>query len=231
MVIHVAGILPSAFNADPLTGAAVNLGGALELMRESVAKGVKRFIFASSMSVYGSAHNRRPLTEEDPAIPDEGYGAAKRAIELIGETLSKKGALEFAALRIARVIGPGIKNTASPWRSQLFEAPPQSESIRIPFSPDAVLSLVHVEDVARMLFILARAPALKSFVYNAPAEIFEAKHLKELIELSGGPRVELVPDATHGGPVCDGSRFAREFDFELRGVADRLTDCTTNTQG
>src|SRR5262245_49248250 len=58
-VIHLAGILPTAFQADPLTGADVNLGGSLELLRRSVATDVKRFIFASSMSVYGSHHAHR----------------------------------------------------------------------------------------------------------------------------------------------------------------------------
>jgi nucleoside-diphosphate-sugar epimerase len=151
-VIHLAGILPSAFQNDPLTGADVNLSGSVELMRQSLAAGVQRFIFASSMSVYGSPHAQRPVTEDDAAAPDEAYGASKRAVELIGKSLSEKGAFEFVALRIARVVGPGIKKTSSPWRSQIFEAVPQSESIRVPFSPDAMLSLVHVEDVARMLF-------------------------------------------------------------------------------
>src|SRR5207245_10947840 len=119
----------------------------------------------------------RPVTEDDPAGPDELYGASKRAVELIGESLSEKGAFEFVALRIARVVGPGIKKTSSPWRSQIFEAVQQSESIRIPFSPDAMLSLVHVEDVARMLFTLVTSTAVNRFVYNTPADIWEEKEL------------------------------------------------------
>ena len=43
-VIHLAGILPSAFQNDPLTGADVNLSGSVELMRQSLAAGVQRFI-------------------------------------------------------------------------------------------------------------------------------------------------------------------------------------------
>ena len=54
-VIHLAGVLPGSFQADPLTGADVNLSGSLELMRQAVAVGVKRFVFASSRSVYGTS--------------------------------------------------------------------------------------------------------------------------------------------------------------------------------
>ena len=89
-VIHLAGILPTAFQADPLAAVDVNLSGCFELMRQAAAADVKRFVFASSMSVYGSLPTRRPLNENDPAMPDEPYGASKRAVELIGETLTKK---------------------------------------------------------------------------------------------------------------------------------------------
>jgi nucleoside-diphosphate-sugar epimerase len=231
VVIHLAGILPSAFQADPLTGADVNLSGSLELMRQSLASGVKRFIFASSMSVYGSLYGQRSVTENDAAQPDEVYGASKRAVELIGETLLKKERFEFVALRIARVVGPGIKNTSSPWRSQLFEELPQSESVHIPFSPDAMLSLVHVEDVARMLFTLTEATKMDSFVYNTPAEIWEVKQLKELVEKLRGVRVELGPEGAGGGPMCDGSRFEREFRFQLRELPGRLSSCTKIDRG
>src|SRR5215467_13674795 len=83
-VIHLAGILPGAFRTDPLTGADVNLGGSCELMRQSAAAHVKRFIFASSMSVYGSSPTGRPVTEDHPPAPDDPYGASKLSVELVG---------------------------------------------------------------------------------------------------------------------------------------------------
>jgi len=222
-VIHVAGILPSAFQTSPLTGADVNLGASCELMRQSAAAHVRRFVFASSMSVYGSSPRRLPVTEEDLPAPDEPYGASKLAVELIGQTLAREKAFEFVALRIARVVGPGIKKTSSPWRSQIFEACPQGQSVCVPFPPEAVLSLVHVEDVAHMLFTLVEAAEMGSFIYNTPVEIWEARRLKEVIEELRGIRVQLAPEAAHGGPICDGSRFTREFGFQLRGVRDRLS--------
>jgi len=223
VVIHLAGILPSAFQTDPLTAADVNLGGSCELMRQSAAAHVKRFIFASSMSVYGSSPRCRAVTEDDPPAPDEPYGASKLAVELIGQTLAGEKAFEFTALRIARVVGPGIRKTSSPWRSQIFEARPQQDSVCVPFAPEAILSLIHVEDVVRILFALAETREMSSFVYNTPVEIWEARHLKEAIEEFRGIRVELRPEIAHGGPICDGGRFAREFGFELRGLRDHLS--------
>ena len=173
----------------------------------------------------GSSPTSCPVTENDPPAPDEPYGASKLAVELSGQTLGREQTFEFVALRIARVLGPGIKKTSSPWRSQIFEAGPQQDSVCVPFAPEAILSLVHVQDVAHMLFTLAETAGISSFVYNTPVETWKAKHLKELIEELRGIRVELGTEGAHGGPICDGSRFAREFELQLRGLRDHLSSC------
>lgn len=221
-VVHLAAILPSAFEADPLLGADVNLRASCELLKQAAAAHIKRFIFASSMSVYGTLPTNRPMMEEDRAAPDDPYGAAKLAVELIGQTLGREKTFEFVALRIARVVGPGIKKSSSPWRSQIFEANRQ-DSVSIPFAPEAVLSLVHVQDVAQMLFTLIETPAMSSFVYNTPVELWEAGQLKQAIAELRGIRVELGPARFHGGPICNGSRFAREFGFQLKDLRKRLS--------
>ncbi len=192
-VIHLAGILPSAFQRDPFTGVDVNLMGCVELLRQAVKVRVKRFVFASSMSVYGSRRTLRPVTEEDAAAPDEPYGACKRAVELVGDTLARGLAIDS-----------------------------EQDPIQIPFEPGTELSLVHVEDVARMLVTLAEASRLQSGVYNTPAETWEVKSLKEAVEEAKGVRIELGMDSLHGGPGCDGSRFAKEFGFQLQGLREAL---------
>jgi len=219
-VIHLAGVLPSAFQSDPLRGAEVNLGGSFAIMRQAADARVNRFVFASSMSVYGSRGTPRPLKEDDSAVPDEPYGASKRAVELIGETLSDRTALQFVALRIARVVGPGIRKTASPWRSQIFEPP--RPAIHIPFSPEATLSLVHVEDVARMLVALADVASTSCVLYNTPAEVWKARQLKHVVEELRSIPVEL--GEAQGGPICDGNRFAREFRYRPRRLRDYFSD-------
>jgi nucleoside-diphosphate-sugar epimerase len=223
VVIHLAAILPSAFQRDPFAGVDVNLTACFELLGQAVKAGVKRFVFASSMSVYGSLHAGKSATEEDPAAPDNPYGASKLAVEVVGETLARGGQIEFVSLRIARVIGPGIKKTASPWRSEIFERSGGRDVIQIPFAPEARLSLVHAEDVAQMLITLADAPRTRSNIYNTPTEQWEVRHLKEVIEEAGGRRVDLTAGGNHGGPICDGSGFAQEFGFQLRGLRERLS--------
>jgi nucleoside-diphosphate-sugar epimerase len=221
-VIHLAGILPSAFQRDPFMGVDVNLTGCVELLLQAVQVRVKRFVFASSMSIYGSRRTLRPVTEEDAAAPDEPYGACKRTVELVGDTLARGQAIEFVALRIARVIGPGIKKTSSPWRSQIFEHVQSRIRYKFHLSQGRSCRWCLWKIVARMLVTLAEASRLQSSVYNTPAETWEVKSLKEAVEEAKGVRIELGMDGLHGGPGCDGSRFAKEFGFQLQGLREVL---------
>jgi nucleoside-diphosphate-sugar epimerase len=220
-IVHLAGVLPTAFRADPIAGADVNLTGTLDLLREAVGRAVKRFIFGSSLSVYGSAPSSRALNERDPTAPDEPYGAAKRVVELVGESLVTEG-FSFVALRIARVVGPGAKSLASAWRSEVCEtAVANSERpITLPFAPTARLSLLHVDEVARMLQLLVEAADTPHPIYNAPAEVWETQRLAHLIEAVR--RVPVRMGDAEGGPRSDGSLFSQDFGFRLRGLADYL---------
>lgn len=108
VVVHlggIAGVRPS-FSA-PARYARVNIEGTattLELARES---GVRRFVFASSSSVYGNS-TPLPAHEDYPAaFPESPYAASKRAAELVALTLAKKAPdLHITALRFFTVYGP-----------------------------------------------------------------------------------------------------------------------------
>ena len=220
-VIHLAAILPTIFHAAPLAGAEVNLTGSVNVLSSAASEGIRRFVFGSSLSVYGLLQPSG-LAQEDNAVPDEPYGGSKRAVELIRDNLARNGAIEFFSLRIARVIGPGSgETTSSPWRSQILDEG-RHDAIRLPYAPEARLALVHVEDVARMLLILLDSANVQHVSYNTVAEVWTAGELKELVESVRKITVELTQPYSHGGPICDGALFAREFNFTITGLRNRL---------
>jgi len=65
---------------DPLTSSAVNVEGTLNVLLAARDEGVRRVIFSSSTSVYGSSR-QLPTTEETPPDPISPYGVAKLAAE------------------------------------------------------------------------------------------------------------------------------------------------------
>jgi UDP-glucuronate 4-epimerase len=106
-VVHLgalAGVRPSL--QQPKRYQRVNIEGTLNLLEACRAHGVRRFVFASSSSVYG-AHNEVPFRERDPAVrPASPYAASKRAGELFCSNYSDLFGIATSALRFFTVFGP-----------------------------------------------------------------------------------------------------------------------------
>jgi UDP-glucose 4-epimerase len=65
---------------DPLTSSAVNVEGTLNVLLAARDEGVRRVVFSSSTSVYGSTR-QLPTSEDSPPDPISPYGVAKLASE------------------------------------------------------------------------------------------------------------------------------------------------------
>ena len=106
-VVHLAamaGVRPSI--ERPALYAAVNVGGTVNLLDAAVAHDTKRFIFASSSSVYGN-NEKAPFAEDDPVDhPISPYAATKKAGELICHTYCHLHRLPVTCLRFFTVFGP-----------------------------------------------------------------------------------------------------------------------------
>ena len=106
-VIHLAakaGVRPSL--EDPVGYVDVNLMGTQNLLEASRKSEVKRFLFASSSSVYGN-QEKTPFSEtDDVGFPISPYAATKRSGELLCHTHHHLYGLEIACLRFFTVYGP-----------------------------------------------------------------------------------------------------------------------------
>jgi UDP-glucuronate 4-epimerase len=106
-VVHVAaraGVRPSI--TQPVLYYDVNVTGTLRLLELARARGIARFVFASSSSVYGN-NARVPFSEEDPVDhPISPYAASKRAGELLCHSYTHLHGITCLALRFFTVYGP-----------------------------------------------------------------------------------------------------------------------------
>jgi UDP-glucose 4-epimerase len=91
---------------DPLTSSAVNIEGTLNVLLAARDEGVRRVVFASSTSVYGT--NPALPTREDALLdPISPYGVAKLAAERYCGAFSRVyEAFETVVLRYFNVYGP-----------------------------------------------------------------------------------------------------------------------------
>ena len=91
---------------DPLTSSAVNVEGTLNVLLAARDEGIRRVVFSSSASVYGSSREM-PTTEESAPDPVSPYGVAKLAAERYCVSFSRVyESFEAVVLRYFNVFGP-----------------------------------------------------------------------------------------------------------------------------
>ncbi len=91
---------------DPLTSSAVNIEGTLNVLLAARDEGVRRVVYSSSSSIYGSAVEL-PCSEAAPPDPISPYGVAKLAAERYCVSFSRVyHGFETVVLRYFNVFGP-----------------------------------------------------------------------------------------------------------------------------
>lgn len=220
VVVHLAALLGTETDAHPSRGFAVNAAGTQHVLDACVEHKVPRLVYASSIAVYGDqlAWGDRTVTEDDLGLPTILYGWHKQLNEGTARHYSRLYGLRTVGLRISTVFGEGRKRGMSAPINQLIEGAASGRA-ECPFGASTDSCLIHVDDVAAQLAILATAEDPQEQIYNAGGEYSTIGDLAELIaEVRPDAEVTLGPDDTRIPHVSrvDGSRFVREFGFEPR---------------
>lgn len=183
-IIHLASLLNSASRNNPVAATRVNILGSLHLLELARDYQIPRFIYGSSISIYGSYPPSQVVSESNLTLPEDVYGACKYYVETLGKSLSSQYGFNFVALRIATVLGAGSIVTSSPWRAELFGKAASNTPVvvHIPYRADQRFPFVHAEEVAAVLEKLVNAEEIQHEVYNTPAETWELGMLKHFLE-------------------------------------------------
>ena len=160
-VVDLAGISndPSC-EIDPELTKQVNLSGALHLAREAHAAGVKRFIFASSCSVYGHGQSQA-LTEDSPPNPVSLYAQCKAEAETQLFELSRAQGLEVTALRFATLFGVSGRMRFDVAINVMAKNAYVARKIVVEGGGRQWRPFVHVRDVARLILQILEEPSNK----------------------------------------------------------------------
>ena len=91
----------------PVEDAAVNVCGTVNVLAQSAARDVRRFVFASTGGALYGDGAPLPTPEDHPPAPMSPYGASKAAGEVYVRATCRAGAMRYTILRFANVYGPG----------------------------------------------------------------------------------------------------------------------------
>ncbi|MEX5362121.1 SDR family oxidoreductase [Pseudomonas guariconensis] len=178
-------------DADPLTAfRKVNVNGTLNLARQAVAVGVKRFVFISSIKVNGEGTPKgRPYTADDVPAPVDPYGASKMEAEAGLRALAEETGLEVVIIRPVLVYGPGVKANFRAMMHWLDKGVP------LPFGAiDNRRSLVALANLADLVLTCVDHPAAanQTFLVSDGEDLSTSGLLRRMAGALGRP-ARLLP--------------------------------------
>ncbi|MET9011967.1 NAD-dependent epimerase/dehydratase family protein [Streptomyces olivaceoviridis] len=178
---------------------AVNRDAAIELGRAAVACGVRRFVQASTILVYGTGRGR-PHVEDDPTVPGGPMWMTYPESKLEAERgLLALDGLDVRIGRLGFVYGEGDPHLPGITRWTATQPATKRQH------------LVHVADTAQGLLRLLHAPGADGRVYNiaddAPVTVLEIHQLLGAEPPADGPD----PDPWYG--IASTDRIRRELGY------------------
>lgn len=197
-VIHLAAIVgDKACAQDEERAVQTNWTATVAFARSAAARGIRRFVFASTCSVYGEGRDET-LTEESPVRPLSLYAETRWHAEQGLLELASEGTLQPVLLRFGTVYGLSPRMRFDLVVNLLARDAVLKREVSI-FGGDQWRPFVHVVDIARALSLAATEPPPEgSPIVNVGdnLENYQLKDLKDAIEANvPGARATILPAA------------------------------------
>lgn len=167
-----------------------NVEGTLNLARQALNAGVKRFIFVSSIKVNGEqSFPGKPFTAEDMPMPEDAYGKSKWEAEQGLLALAKDSNMAVAIIRPPLVYGSGVKGNFSTMIKLLQTGLP------LPFGAIAnQRSLVAIGNLIDLIMVCINHPAAANQVFLvSDGEDLSTTALLRRLALAAGVSSRLIP--------------------------------------
>jgi nucleoside-diphosphate-sugar epimerase len=224
-VIHLAELSndPLGQNRPEITFK-INHEGSVRIAKAAKAAGVKRFIYASSCSVYGVGSGGDFLNETSPTNPQTAYAQCKVRVEHDVGALADAG---FCAtfLRNATAYGPSPRMRFDIVLNDLCALAHTTHRIAMLSDGSPWRPIVHVEDICSAFRCVLEAPveAVNGQIFNVGAtrENYRIREIAQLV-------AEAFPgcEVSAGPPSADNRSYRVSFEkieTKLPGYASRWT--------
>ncbi|MDR1359784.1 MAG: NAD-dependent epimerase/dehydratase family protein [Deltaproteobacteria bacterium] len=166
-ILHIAGQSSGEISFDdPVYDLRTNTESTLRLLSFALSVGCRRFLYASSMSVYGNPASPA-VTEDAPARPLSFYGVGKLASEHYLRLYEEYG-VRSTALRLFNVYGEGqnMENLRQGMVSIYMAMLARDGRILVKGSPDRFRDFVHIRDVVKAFLACLDHPRSEGRVLN-----------------------------------------------------------------
>lgn len=229
-VIHLACISNDpSFDLDPGLGKSINFDCFRPLVRASKDEGVRRFIYASSSSVYG-IKEEAAVTEDLPLQPLTDYSRFKAMCEEVLEEEREPGFITVT-LRPATVCGYAPRLRLDLTVNILTHLAIANGRITV-FGGEQLRPNLHVEDMTDLYLRLLDADdaTVDGKIWNAGYHNLRVREIADMVRARVGEEVEIVvtPTNDHRSYHVSSERIFGELGFRpRRSVSDAILDLKT----
>jgi nucleoside-diphosphate-sugar epimerase len=226
-VIHLACISNDpSFELDPELGKSINYDCFRPLVRAAKRAGVRRFIYASSSSVYG-VKSEPEVGEDLPLEPLTDYSKYKAMCETVLAEERQPGFVT-CTLRPATVCGYAPRQRLDVVVNILTNLAINQRSIRV-FGGDQKRPNLHIDDMCGIYLRLLELPNEKidGQVWNVGYENHTLMQLAEIVRSVVDPNlpIEVVPTDDHRSYQVSSRKIARDIGFRpARTIEDAVRD-------
>lgn len=147
-----------------------NVIGSVNLINEAVKHDVKRFVFTSSIAVYGK--NQLPMREDLVPQPEDSYGIAKYSVELDLKASHEMFGLDYVIFRPHNVYGER-QNTGDKYRNVIgifMNQLLRGESLTVFGDGMQKRAFSYIADVAPVIARSATLEGARNEVFNVGAD-------------------------------------------------------------
>src|ERR1700691_3794247 len=229
-VIHLACISNDpSFDLNPELGRSINFDCFRPLVRAAKEAGVKRFIYASSSSVYG-IKGEVEVTENLPLAPLTDYSKYKAMCEEVLEQEREPGFIAVT-LRPATVCGYAPRLRLDLTVNILTNHAINNGRITV-FGGEQLRPNIHVDDMTDLYLLLLERPdeAVSGKTWNAGYHNLKVRAIADMVLNEGGEKVDIVvtPTDAHRSYHVSSEKIRRDLGFIAgRTVKDAIVDLKT----
>ena len=213
---------------DPLSTHQANATGTLNMLQAAKEQGVKRFIYASSSSVYGNVSSDpeevRAKEESLPPHPESPYAATKLMGEFYCRIFSHLYGLETVSLRYFNIFGPrqDPKSIYSAVIARFMHTLLHGNPPVIYGDGNQSRDFTYVENVVRANLLAMEAPAISARIFNiACGQRISVNDLLSRLQEISGIRIPARFEPARSGEVrhslssIDQARFHLGYDSRV----------------
>jgi len=181
-VFHLAAVLSTEGEENPIFAYQVNVKGTLNVFEASRICQIERIVFPSTISIFG-IDAKEPVRENEAQHPTSFYGITKLICERIASYYFKRYGIDFVAVRFPRVVNPGRKSIgAAGYPSAMVENAikgiPHIEVV----NEDYTIPIIHFKEAVDILIKCYEAKNITDRIYNVNGLSVPAKEIANTIK-------------------------------------------------